>query len=193
MRTECLGSPQARCWPCPIQLRLIRGKRLHQNGLWGRERKGPAGVRERRGLAELEDCRRPGIRKGSPAKAGGRKARAEDRRRKRGPRERVDRSVRGTAGGRRAEHDARCHPLTLLRPPEAARCCELGAGKDWEGTFSISDPWPGPCPGSPAGQDRSAPPLGGRTSRSGSQAGQRPSPRPTSGVARGEARRDAAR
>lgn len=175
-----------------MQLRLIRGKRLHQNGLWGRERKGPAGVRGRWGLVELEDCRRPGTRQGSLAKAGGGKAGAEDRRWKRAPRENAPFGTRNRRG-RRAERDARCHPLTLLRPPEAARCCELGAGKDWEGTFSILDPWPGPCPGSPAGQDRSARPLGGKTSRSGSQAGQRPSPRPTSGVARGEARRDAAR
>lgn len=28
------------------------------------------------------------------------------------------------------ERDRQCHSLTLLRPPEATRCCELGAGKD---------------------------------------------------------------
>lgn len=131
--------------------------------------------------------------KRSLARAGITKARDEDKRWKRGPKERMDRSVVRNAGGRRAEQDARCHPLTLLRPPEATRCCELGAGKDWEGTFSILDPWPGPCPGSAAGQDRSVLPLQGNTSRSGSEAGQRPSPRPTSGVAEGEARHDAAR
>lgn len=89
----------------------------------------------------------------------GTQAGEEDRGWKRGPKERMHRSVVRNAGGRRAEQDARCHPLTLLRPPEATRCCELGAGKDWEGTFSILDPWPGPCPGSAAGQDRSARPL----------------------------------
>lgn len=86
-----------------------------------------------------------------------------------------------------------CSALTLLRPPEATRCCELGPGKDWEGTFSILDPWPGPCPGSAARLHSSAQRLWSNTSGSGSEAGQRPSPLPTSGVARGEARHDAAR
>jgi hypothetical protein len=86
-----------------------------------------------------------------------------------------------------------CSALTLLRPPEATRCCELGPGKDWEGTFSILDPWPGPYPGSAARLDSSAQRLWSNTSRSGSEARQRPSPRPTSGVVQGEARHDAAR
>ena len=86
-----------------------------------------------------------------------------------------------------------CRALTWLRPPEATRCCELGPGKDWEGTFSILEPSPGPCPGSAAQLDSSAQRQWSNTARTGSEAGQRPSPRPTSGVVQGEARHDAAR
>lgn len=54
-------------------------------------------------------------------------------------------------------------PLTLLRPWEATRCWEPGAGKAWEGTFSILGPRLGPHPASATGQARLAglqrPPL----------------------------------
>lgn len=43
-------------------------------------------------------------------------------------------------------------PLTLLRPWEETRCWEPGAGKAWEGTFSILGPRLGPHPGSATGQ-----------------------------------------
>ena len=94
---------------------------------------------------------------------------------------------------RTAARDRGSHPLTLLRPPEATRCCDLGPGKDWEGTFSILEPWPAPCRESIAGRGSIAQLLWGNTSHSGSEAGQRASPRPTSGVAPGKARHDAAR
>lgn len=109
----------------------------------GRGGKGPVG--ERKEVRIVRGLQTAGERDNQQ---GQEERREEDRRWKREPKERMDRSVVPNAGGRRAEKEARCHPLTLLRPPEATRCCELGAGKDWEGTFSILDPWPGPCPGS---------------------------------------------
>lgn len=119
------------------------------------------------------------------------KAGGGDRRWESVPKERTDWQCRSL----RCRRGAHCSALTLLRPPEATRCCELGPGKDWEGTFSILDPWPGPCPGSAARLHSSAQRLwsSSNASGSGSEAGQRPSPLPTSGVARGEARHDAAR
>lgn len=60
-----------------------------------------------------------------------------------GRKERTDcRSAKRSEG-----RDSRSHPLTLLRPPEATRCCDLGAGKDWEGTFSILKLQPRALPG----------------------------------------------
>lgn len=74
---------------------------------------------------------------------------------------RVDRqrpaSAARTDSGRWRRRTA-ASPLTLLRPWAATRCWEPGAGKAWEGTFSILGPRPGPLPGSATKQARRAGP-----------------------------------